>query len=142
MQASGLSITWCRALVVLLHSMYSHKRYFLGCGAGSWLFNGCDHAAAKLGPCVQIGVKCAARDLADGTARLGPRLLTSTIVGPASSRKRRKWQGAGEWESSLTHSMQDQGSDAASGSAWDAVLGVDAKDAKRWTAMLGVGRRQ
>ena len=85
---------------------------------------------------VQISVKCAARELADETARLGSRLLTSTIVGPASKHRRPRWRGLGEWESTLTQSLQGQSTSSASERSWDALLGVNIKDADRWTSMF------
>jgi hypothetical protein len=85
---------------------------------------------------VQISVKCAARELADETARLGSRLLTSTIVGPASKHKRPRWRGLGEWESTLTQSLRGQSTSSASEKPWIALLGVDIKNADRWATMF------
>ncbi|KAL3161798.1 hypothetical protein ABBQ38_008890 [Trebouxia sp. C0009 RCD-2024] len=61
----------------------------------------------------KISVKCATRELADGTARLGPRLLTNTIIGPANKHRTARWRGLGEWESSLTQSLRDQSTSAS-----------------------------
>ena len=93
---------------------------------------------------MQISVKCAARDLADGTARLGPRLLTSTIVGPASKHRRPRWRGLGEWESTLTQSLRDQSTRSASDSAWNALLvdSVGPRDANRWATMFSIAGKK
>ncbi len=85
---------------------------------------------------VQISVKCAARELADETARLGSRLLTTTIVGPASKHRRPRWRGLGEWESTLTQSLRGQSTSSASKRSWHTLLGVNIKDADRWAAMF------
>ncbi|DBA79692.1 TPA: hypothetical protein ACH3X1_008363 [Trebouxia sp. C0004] len=84
----------------------------------------------------KISVKCAARELADETARLGSRLLTTTIVGPASKHRRPRWRGLGEWESTLTQSLRGQSTSSASERSWDAMLGVNIKDADRWASLF------
>ena len=76
---------------------------------------------------MQISVKCAARELADGTARLGPRLLTNTVVGPPNKHRRSRWRGVGEWESFLTQSLPDQSTSARNHNACNVA---DLEDAK------------
>ena len=38
----------------------------------------------RLGPvsCLQVSLRCATRDFADGAARIGPRMLLQSMVGP------------------------------------------------------------
>ena len=82
--------------------------------------------------CLQLSLKWATRELADGAARLGPRLLTHTIVGPPNKQRRPRWRGAGQWESALTQSLRDQSTHSADSSAVDAMGGQDMQGIKGW----------
>ena len=85
---------------------------------------------------LQISVKCAARELADGTARLGPRLLTNTVVGPPSKHHRPKWRGLGEWESVLRQSLRDQSTTSSTDVLWTPELPAHTSDVKHWAAEI------